>query len=219
MLKKRFIGKLNGVCIDFFYKFGVLNNYVKTDIMKRFFIAVLMLGFASTMFAQNWTELFAYELEKGEYRTYYKIDREGKYFSFDADGDQLNPIKNYKKVGNKETFDVYLDYQPNTLGYKVEITLAPELENTKIKTVEDLKKQQIKVRRPGTDFVETYGIKLKSQGGNYPYHDDEPAGPGGQINKVKDGAKQLFNKGKEMMQKNKEKREAKKEEKAKEEKK
>ena len=141
-------------------------------------------------------------------------------FSFDADGDQLNPIKNYKKVGNKETFDVYLDYQPNTLGYKVELTLAPELENTKIKSVEDLKKQQIKVRRPGTDFVETYGIKLKSQGGNYPFQgEDEQAGPGGQINKVKDGAKQLFSKGKEMMQKNKEKREAKKEAKAKEEKK
>lgn len=188
--------------------------------MKRFFITVLMLGFASTMFAQNWTELFAYELEQGEYRTYYKIDREGKYFSFDADGDQLNPIKNYKKVGNKETFDVYLDYQPNTLGYKVELTLAPELENTKIKSVEDLKKQQIKVRHHGTNVVETYGIKLKSQGGNYPYQgEEESSDPRNKIGKVKDGAKQLFSKGKEMMQKNKEKREAKKEEKAKEEKK
>ncbi len=113
-----------------------------------------------------------------------------------------------------------MDYQPNTLGYKVELTLAPELENTKIKSVEDLKKQQIKVRHHGTNVVETYGIKLKSQGGNYPYQgEEESSDPRNKIGKVKDGAKQLFSKGKEMMQKNKEKREAKKEAKAKEEKK
>ena len=174
--------------------------------MKRFFITMVLAVLASSAFAQNWQELFSYELEKGEYRTYYKIDREGKYFSFDADTDQLNPIRNYKKVGNTETFDVYIDYQPNKLGYKVEMTLVPEMEKTKIKTVEDLKKQIIKVKHVAGGHVETYGIKLKSQGGNYPFHDEPEAGPAGRV-------KDLLGKGKDLLQKNKEKREAKKQEK------
>lgn len=184
--------------------------------MKRFFITMLLAVIATTSFAQNWQELFAYTLDKGEYRTYFKIDRDAKYFSFDADGDQNNPIKNYKKVGNKETFDVYVEHDPKQLCAKVEMTLVPEMEKTKIKTTEDLAKQTIKVTYYPGKNVDTYGIKLKSQGGNYPYHDDDPSAAA--TDKVKEGATKLFNKGKDLLQKQKEKREAKKAEKAEEKK-
>ena len=185
--------------------------------MKRFFITILLTAVAATSFAQNWQELFAYILDSGEYRTYFKIDRDAKFFSFgDADDDQNNPIKNYKKVGNKETFDVYVDYMPNQLCAKVELTLVPEMEKTKIKTTADLEKQIIKVTYYPDKRVETFGIKLKFQGGNYPYHDDEPTAAA--TDRVKEGATKLFNKGKDLIQKQKEKREAKKAEKAEEEK-
>ncbi|MBO5700447.1 MAG: hypothetical protein J6R57_03395 [Bacteroidales bacterium] len=177
--------------------------------MKRFFITMLLAAVATTSFAQNWQELFSYDLSSGEYRTYFKIDRDAKFFSFDADGDQNNPIKNYKKVGNKETFDVYVDYMPNQLCAKVELTLVPEMEKTKIKTTADLEKQIIKVTHYPDKRVETFGIKLKSQGGNYPFHDDDPTAAA--TDKVKEGATKLFNKGKDLIQKQKEKREAKKE--------
>ena len=171
--------------------------------MKKIFITMLFVAFATSVFAQNWQELFSYDLESGEYRTYFKIDREGKFFSFEADGDQLNPIKNYKKTGNKETFDVYYDFQPDKLGYKVELTLVPELSKTKIKTVDQLSQQQIKVTHIEQKRVETYGIKLKSQGGNYPFHDDEDpvASRTGQIDKAKDAAVKVFNKGKDLFKK------------------
>ncbi len=112
-------------------------------------------------------------MDTGEYRTYFKLDRDAKYFSFDADGDQNNPIKNYKKVGNKETFDVYAEDMNDQFIAKVELTLDPDLANTKITTVDQLAKQQIK-----------------------------------------DGASKLLNKGKDLIQNQKEKREAKKQEKA-----
>lgn len=182
--------------------------------MKRFFITMLLAVVATSAFAQNWQELFSYDLKSGEYRTYFKIDRDAKYFSFDADGDQNNPIKNYKKVGNKETFDVYVDYNPSQMCAKVELTLDPALAKTKIKSTEDLAKQQIKVTRIPGNVVETYGIKLKEQGGNYPFHDDDPTAAA--TDKVREGATKLLNKGKDLLQKQKEKKEAKKAEKAEE---
>lgn len=96
------------------------------------------------------------------------------------------------------------------------MTLVPEMEKTKIKTTEDLAKQTIKVTYYPGKNVDTYGIKLKSQGGNYPFHDDDPTAAA--TDKVKEGATKLFNKGKDLIQKQKEKREAKKAEKAEEEK-
>ena len=182
--------------------------------MKRFFITMLLAVVATSAFAQNWQELFSYDLSSGEYRTYFKIDRDAKFFSFDADGDQNNPIKNYKKVGNKETFDVYVDFDPSQLCAKVELTLDPALAKTKIKSTADLAKQQIKVTRIPGNVVETYGIKLKEQGGNYPYHDDDPTAAA--TDKVREGATKLLNKGKDLLQKQKEKKEAKKAEKAEE---
>lgn len=177
--------------------------------MKRFFITVLLAVLATSAFAQNWQELFAYTLDNGEYRTYFKIDREGKFFSFDADRDQKNPIKNYKKVGNKETFDVYFESEHSRLVAKVEMTLVPELAKTKLKSAADVAQQPIKVTHYPGSRVESYGIKLKEQGGNYPYH-DEPDSYNA-TDKVKEGASKLFNKGKELVQKQKEKKEAKKE--------
>lgn len=181
--------------------------------MKRFFMTMLLAVVATSAFAQNWQELFAYTLDTGDYRTYFKIDRDAKYFSFDADGDQNNPIKNYKKVGNKETFDVYTEHMPDQLTAKVELTLVPDMEKTKIKTVEELAKQVIKVTYYPGNRVEQYGIKLKSQGGNYPFH-DEPETPADQAEKIKEGAAKLLNKSKELIQNQKEKRDAKKAEKA-----
>lgn len=181
--------------------------------MKRFFMTMLLAVVAASASAQNWQELFSYTLDTNEYRTYFKIDREAKFFSFDADSDQNNPIKNYKKSGNKETFEVYAEDMPSQFIAKVELTLDPELENTKITTVEQLAKQQIKVFYP-EDRVDSYGIKLKSQGGNYPFHDDGADSPAGQAAKIKDGAAKLLGKGKELIQNQKEKREAKKQEKA-----
>lgn len=181
--------------------------------MKRFIITMLLSVVATSAFAQNWQELFCYDLTSGEYRTYYKIDRDAMYFSFEADGDQNNPIKNYKKNGNTETFDVYLDYNPSELVAKVVLTLVPEMADTKIKTTEELAKQQIKVTQQPGGNVSEYGIKLKSQGGNYPFHGEPEPGPS-QAERIKDGAAKLLGKSKEMIQNQKEKKEAKKKEKA-----
>lgn len=127
--------------------------------MKKLIFSVLVfLGFALSASAKIET-IYAFGLESGNFAIKYMIDRDAKKFQFDSDSpDDANMLmKNYKKVGNKETFDLYPEIDPNTKLFSVELII-----DTTQKTVTDLKSQTITIKQNGK-VTENFSVKTQEQ--------------------------------------------------------
>ena len=161
--------------------------------MKKIIVMLVMvLGLASSASAKK-IALNAYDKTSGYRETCYWIDREANRFFFDADSDEEKIIKNYKKSGNKETFTIYNLDNPSQCEGSVEIVVDPSLTKK-----DDLSGQYIIVKQ--SHYTYNYNVKLDSQ-------EENSRGGGGSSpreavkDKVVDGAKNLFEKSKDLFKK------------------
>ena len=138
-------------------------------------------------------------------RMQFWIDREAMFFYYDSDSedDAKMQIKNYKKNGNKETFDIYQASTGEKWG-RVEIVIDPTLE---IKQGMDLTKQTmyLKTKYEDQKFAILHGQKQydeyyekSGRGGDDVKDEIQKKNP---LNKAKDKAKGLLNKGKNLFKK------------------
>ena len=149
--------------------------------------------------------LFTLDIESGMSRMQFWIDREAMFFYYDSDSedDAKMQIKNYKKNGNKETFDIYQASTGERWG-KVEIIIDPTLE---IKKGMDLTKQTmyLKTKYEDQKFAILHGQKQYEQyygksgrGGSDVESELSGKNP---LDKAKNKAKGLLNKGKKLFKK------------------
>ena len=91
---------------------------------KLFFLTFMLLVTTLSALAQSqmYYALYPVGKENSPASTHYKIDRAAKKFYFDSDSpsDANMLIKNYKKAGSKETFDLYPEVSPNEKIFHVE---------------------------------------------------------------------------------------------------
>lgn len=176
-------------------------------IMRKIIALVMVLGLTLSASAKKVT-LNAYEKGTDYRETRFWIDREANRFYFDADSDEEKIIKDYKKSGNKETFNFSPVEHPNQYEGKVELVVDPNLTMK-----DDLSGQYIIVVQSGYKYE--YNIKLDSQDANCA---KEALRGGGNSpreavkGKIVDGAKNLFDKSKDLFKK-KEKEDGEKEDK------
>lgn len=166
--------------------------------MKRVVLSLmLILGLSMSLSAKK-EAMYAYDTSLADFCGMYWIDREAQLFYFDSDSedDATMMMKNYKKNGNKETFDIYQKSNPSKKVGSVVLVINPELT-----AKDDLTSQSLVVKAFGQTY--NHGVKTEKQNGN--------KSTGGDINdvvdKAKEGAKNLFNKGKNLFKK-KDKKEA-----------
>ena len=166
--------------------------------MKRVVLSlILILGLSMSLSAKK-EAMYAYDTSLADFCGMYWIDREAQLFYFDSDSedDATMMMKNYKKNGNKETFDIYQKSNPSKKVGSVVLVINPELT-----AKDDLTSQSLVVKAFGQTY--NHGVKTEKQNGN--------KSKGGDMNdvvdKAKEGAKNLFNKGKNLFKK-KDKKEA-----------
>ena len=166
--------------------------------MKRVVLSLmLILGLSMSLSAKK-EAMYAYDTSLSDFCGMYWIDREAQLFYFDSDSedDATMMMKNYKKNGNKETFDIYQKSNPSKKVGSVVLVINPELT-----AKDDLTSQSLVVKAFGQTYK--HGVKTEKQNGN--------KSKGGDMNdvvdKAKEGAKNLFNKGKNLFKK-KDKKEA-----------
>lgn len=173
--------------------------------MKTFLLSTLFLaGIAMTAAVQK-VHLKAYNLDNQQRCGQYWIDRNAQKFYFDSDSedDATMQMKNYKKTGNKETFDIYHKGQGEDMG-SVELLIDPNL-----KVVDDLSKQYIIINSKMYNGKIRLGVVSEGQKipgeakegrpdkGNTPDANLQEKAEGN----VKEKAKNLLNKGKNLFKK------------------
>lgn len=142
---------------------------------------MLLLFVVAIPYAQAKREkLMAYHIQEngsqGSYACRFWIDREEMKFYFDSDSeDESNMlIKNYKKTGDKETFDVYPEAAPSTKHCAITLGTADGKNNT------------IALKY---DFgTQTYIVAVGSD-------DDKNAVSGNKSDENESGVKKVLNKG------------------------
>ena len=171
---------------------------------KLTLFAMLVWGMCMSASAER-ILLFTLDIESGMSRMQFWIDREAMFFYYDSDSedDAKMQIKNYKKNGNKETFDIYQTSTGEKWG-RVEIVIDPTLE---IKQGMDLTKQTmyLKTKYEDQKFAILHGQKQydeyyekSGRGGDDVKDEIQKKNP---LNKAKDKAKGLLNKGKNLFKK------------------
>lgn len=173
---------------------------------KLTLFAMLVWGMCMSASAER-ILLFTLDIESGMSRMQFWIDREAMFFYYDSDSedDAKMQIKNYKKNGNKETFDLVVKsgYEK---GKKIgSITLVTD-PNLKVAPGMSLKTQTVTENVHG--YTDTSGFlteaqrklydKMKGNGGS-----DAGSDGGSVVDKAKDKAKGLLNKGKNLFKKKK----------------
>ena len=164
-------------------------------IMRKIIALVMVLGLTMSASAKKVT-LNAYEKGTDYRETRFWIDREANRFYFDADSDEEKIIKDYKKSGNKETFNFSPVEHPNQYEGKVELVVDPNLTMK-----DDLSGQYIIVVQSGYKYE--YNIKLDSQDANCAKEALRGGGaPSDRVKeKVAETAKNLFDKSKDLFKK------------------
>ena len=176
--------------------------------MKRvLFTTMMLIGLCLSASAQE-EELHYYLDAKGEtwmMRDF--IDRKAMIYRFDGDSenDCIMEMRNYKKNGNTETFDIYVKqgYEKGKKRGSITIVTDPDLD---IKAKElDLSKQTATIK-DGEQTRKCYFLTGKQydkfngkRGGD---GNDAPE-DGNAIDKAKDKGKALLNKGKNLFKKKK----------------
>ena len=172
--------------------------------MKRVLLSILMfVGLALSVSAQE-EELFYYMDAKAT-DSYMRdfIDRKAMTYRFDGDSEDecTMEMKNYKKNGNTETFDIYakFGYEKGKKQGSITITTDPDLVVTKGKEL-DLSKQKVVINNSGHTYKYYFltgkqHAKLYGRGGG-----GESLNP---VDKAKEKGKDLLNKGKNLFKKKK----------------
>lgn len=171
--------------------------------MKRALLSILMfMGLALSVFAQK-EALYYYSLEGNSFAIREWIDRSAMmyYFDSDSESDAVMMIKNYKKTGNKETFDVYPKAYPDQKRGTITILTDPDF---KVSANPDFSKQTITLKVDG--YTQKFGFMTESQRKMYDKISGKSSGAsdgGSVVDKAKDKAKGLLNKGKNLFKKKK----------------
>ena len=173
--------------------------------MKRvLFTTMMLIGLCLSVSAQE-EELFYYMDAKGEQQFMRDfIDRKAMIYRFDGDSenDCTMEIKNYKKNGNTETFDIYakFGYEKGKKKGHITIITDPDLVVSKGKEL-DLSKQTATIKNDGQTrklYFLTGKQYNKFNGGRG--GDDNSLNP---VDKAKEKGKALLNKGKNLFKKKK----------------
>ncbi len=172
--------------------------------MKKFYLLVIFcLATIFTASAEPQKYYFMYMLDNADnlLRGWFIIDREKMTYEPESDSEGLNQIKNYKKSGNVETFEVWED---SYFVHGVELVTEPD--KTTVTFI--YKGEQGEERSPtqivGSEaewkkaYEEKYG--KKTSGG-----DDAASSPQSGLDNAKDkvtgGVKNAFNKTKDLFKK------------------
>ena len=174
--------------------------------MKRALLSILMfVGLALSVSAQE-EELFYYMDAKAT-QSFMRdfIDRKAMTYRFDGDSEDecTMDMKNYKKNGNTETFDIYAKFGYEKGKKKGSITITTDPELVVAKGNVDLSKQKVTIKNEyGTKNLYYLTGKQwnKYQGKSGGGEDRGSANP---VDKAKDKAKDLLNKGKGLIKKKK----------------
>ena len=172
--------------------------------MKRvLFTAMMLIGLCLSASAQE-EELFYYTNSTGtDFSIRDFIDRKAMIYRFDGDSEDecTMEMKNYKKNGNTETFDIYakFGYQKGKKQGSITITTDPDLVVAKGKEL-DLSKQKVVINNSGHTYKYYFltgkqHAKLYGRGGG-----GESLNP---VDKAKEKGKDLLNKGKNLFKKKK----------------
>ena len=174
--------------------------------MKRTLLSILMfVGLALSVSAQE-EGIFYYNDAKGT-QSFMRdfIDRKAMIYRFDGDSEDecTMEMKNYKKNGNTETFDIYakFGYQKGKKKGSITITTDPDLIVTKGKEL-DLSKQKVTIK----DEHGTKNLYFLTEKQYNKYHGKSGGSEGGfknPVDKAKDKAKDLLNAGKGLLKKKK----------------
>ena len=173
--------------------------------MKRvLFTAMMLISLCLSATAQK-EEIHYYADPKGEewaIRDF--IDRKAMIYRFDGDSEDecTMEMKNYKKNGNTETFDIYVKagYDKGKKRGSITIVTDPNLD---IKAKElDLSKQTVTIKDSGytRKFYFLTGKQCDKRNGNRGGGDGESLNP---VDKAKAKGKDLLNKGKNLFKKKK----------------
>ena len=178
--------------------------------MKRvLFTAMMLIGLCLSASAQK-EALYLFSVEGMDFEMRNWIDRSKKMFYFDSDSDEGTMLmKNYKKNGNKETFDLYMKFDPSIKFASMTIITDP---NLKVAPGMNLKTQTITEK--GEGYTKTSGFltqeqeKMYDKVGSKSGGDSASAGSaapegGNAIDKAKAKGKDLLNKGKNLFKKKK----------------
>ncbi len=163
--------------------------------MKRIILfALFVIGVVSAVSAQK--VKYSTVDENDNYTGWYEIDRTAKKFYIDSDSqsDSENLIRNYKKSGNTESFDAYNEMMGQVI-YNVKLTLDENQKGT-IKLYYQgqlVGENRIRKAKPGDGN--------RGGGGYAPASAPKPVKDGNTVDKAKDGAKKLLNKGKNLFKK------------------
>ena len=171
--------------------------------MKRvLFTAMMLIGLCFSASAQE-VQMHYYSDSKGEnwaIRDF--IDRSAKIYRFDGDSEDecTMEMKNYKKNGNTETFDIYakFGYEKRKKKGHITITTDPDLVVTKGNV--DLSKQKVTIK-------DEYGTKnlyyMTTKQYNKFYGRSGGSESLNPVDKAKEKGKDLLNKGKNLFKKKK----------------
>ena len=174
--------------------------------MKRVLFTVLMLTVLCLSASAQKEEMHYYSDSKGNSWVIREfIDRSAKMYYFDGDSEKdcIMEMKNYKKNGNTETFDIYYHMGYNKGKKRGSITIVTD-PNLDIKAKElDLSKQTVTIK----DGTHTFKYYFLTEAQEKIYNKKIGKGGGSEggsaIDKAKDKAKGLLNKSKNLFKKKK----------------
>ena len=171
--------------------------------MKRALFSILMfVGLALSVSAQEEGVFYFMDAKGTQFCVRDFIDRKAMVYRFDGDSEDecTMEMKNYKKNGNTETFDIYAKagYEKGKKRGSITITTDPNLVVEKGKEL-DLSKQKATVK-DGTSTKNLYFLTEK-QYNEFHGKSGDGAGSMNPVDKAKGKAKDLLNKGKGLFKK------------------
>ena len=175
--------------------------------MKRALLSILMfVGLALSVSAQE-EELFYFRDAKATQSIMRDfIDRKAMLYRFDGDSedDCTMEMKNYKKNGNTETFDIYAKFGYEKGKKKGHITITTDPDLVVAEGNVDLSKQKVTIKdEHGTKNLYFMTTKQWNKFYGKSGVGGEGRGSANPVDKAKDKAKDLLNKGKGLIKKKK----------------
>ena len=172
--------------------------------MKRVLLSILMfMGLALSVSAQQEEMHYFTDANGTGWTGRDFINRSAKTYRFDGDSEDecLMEIRNYKKNGNTETFDIYvkMGYHKGKKRGSITITTDPDLVVAKGKDI-DLSKQKVVIKDDGYTYKYYFltGKQVNKLEGK-----SEGISGGNPVDMAKEKGKALLNKGKDLFKKNK----------------
>ena len=170
---------------------------------KLLFSTLFLLGMTVNAIAQStssvWYNAFT-DKEHKNYFTHYFMDRKNMEFHFDWDSDNEMLIKNYVKKGNTETFDTYYKDEPSKKFARIVLVIDdknPENSKITINIVEQNAPQENYYIKEKVDEKSDEKGDIKAP--------SAPSANGANVDggtkSIKDNAKSLLNKGKNLFKK------------------